>query len=131
MKVFKLAQQYDMKHTEFIPLINELGFNIKGFSQELSDEEVGNITSAIEKAEKEKFKAQSEYDMLTSMMMVGVIYNPKNKKYRVGKLNLSLEQFEELGGILMDEHGTIFNAKFDLAKCMNEQNFHRTNKLDK
>lgn len=135
IKVFELGQEFDLKHTDFIPLIQKLGFDIKGFSTNLSSEQAEEIRAEVKRyyieddlAEKEAAEAlrlaqeadlekkkaiRREFDELNVGKLVGTYFCPIKKRYFI--LDLDLDPFQMAKHELLQGkgYGSIYNLNHD------------------
>lgn len=124
-KLFEVAKEFDMKHTEFIPLLNECGydFNPKGFSKEIEPEVLEKIMTdkkLLKRIQEENalknFKDENDF-----ARFIGTYFNPETRKYEVYKLNLTKEQLDQISPILVGEFTTVYNAKSTLSMVISDQ----------
>lgn len=98
-KIFELARKYGFKPVEFLKLVQDAGYNYNGFNATFNEDEEEMI-SKIQPAAAPETK---------DVHLIGVYYNPENRKYHTADIKLSRAQFETLGGNLGKPEGTIFN----------------------
>lgn len=135
VKLFELSKEFDMPHTEFIPLINKLGFDIKGFSKVLSAEEAENIRKEVKRyyiedaladkaakeaaelaikqeqdAKKAKIKEYNEHNVAN---MIGTYFCPIKNRYYIVETKLDPFQLRKLELLEGKGYGSVYNLNYD------------------
>lgn len=131
IKAFELGKEFDLKHSEFLPLIQGLGFNIKGFSANISLEVADEIRAAIkasyikadldakEAAEGSKLAAKAvkdaedarakEFKEANRATMIGTYYCPLKRRYFIIETKINPEDLDLQG----KGYGSVYNLNHD------------------
>ena len=133
LKLFELAKEMRMKHTELIPLLNEIGHDIKGFSKILTREQADQFKAEIKNHYIQKdldakqaiedsriamdselaaeLEYQDAYKAADVAKMIGTYYCPIKRRYFIIEQELTPEQISDK--IEGKGYGTIYNLVYD------------------
>ena len=133
VKIFELAKEMKMKHTELIPILNELGHDIKGFSKNLTRAEADEMKAqvkhyyierdldakqAIEDARiadnielSEKLAYDLAYKKADVAKLIGTYYCPIKNRYFIIDVDLTPDELD--GKLTGKGYGSIYNLNHD------------------
>jgi len=147
LKIFELAREMEMKHTELIPILNALGHEIKGFSKIVSREFAERLKEevkqyyikqdldakdAIEAARlasnevlANKLARHLEYKQANVAKLIGTYFCPIKRRYFIVEVEQNPEEVKLKG----DGYGSIYNLKHDFEVRTTRLGIHRPAEL--
>lgn len=118
-KIYELARQHGYKTHLFLDLLKSGGFELTNSNQSVDKDMEEQINSFVEDMKEENTD------------FVGIMFDPRKKKYYPCTVKLHPKDFEELDVKIIEEHRTVFNAAKTMDKLITEARFFQKNPLER
>jgi hypothetical protein len=117
MKIYELAKEHQMKVTDFLKLLKDLGYPYNSTNTNVTQEEVDSISADLNEYFYVKQFEIEQLKSLSNARFLGVLYNKNTKKYERMILDVDMLELSKIMKNLkiLGEHDNIYGVKIVLA----------------